>query len=135
MFGNRHVRIYLHITIYLLTPLQIANIYTVLLINKYALNNSFNKKFFFSIYQDFIISGETEYNQNKYHLVSFILILKLGDELSYVGSNISSTESDVNIGLTKVWTAIGKLSIMWKSDLSSKIKRDFFKLWLCNATI
>ena len=37
--------------------------------------------------------------------------------------NISSTESDINIG--KAWTAIDRLSIIWKSDLFDKIKQDF----------
>ena len=45
----------------------------------------------------------------------------------YLGSCISSTESDVNICLVKVWTASDRLSIIWKSDLSNKIKQDFFQ--------
>ena len=32
-----------------------------------------------------------------------------------------------NSCLSKVWTAIDSLSILWKSDLSNKIKRDFFQ--------
>ena len=43
---------------------------------------------------------------------------------TYLPSNILSTESDVNIRLAKVWTAIDKLALNWKID---KIKRDFFK--------
>ena len=39
----------------------------------------------------------------------------------------SSTKIDVNIGLEKVWTAIDRLSIIWKSYYSDKIKRDFFQ--------
>ena len=31
----------------------------------------------------------------------------------------------INIRLAKAWTAIGWLSIIWKSDLSDKIKRNF----------
>ena len=42
--------------------------------------------------------------------------LKLVDQFTYLGSNISSTESDVNIGISKVWTAIERLSIIWKFD-------------------
>ena len=46
--------------------------------------------------------------------------------MPYFGSSISSTESDVNILLKKVLTAIDSLLIIWKSDLSDKIKQDFF---------
>ena len=49
--------------------------------------------------------------------------LKFVDQFTYLGSNISSTENDVNISLVKAW----RLSINWKSDLSDKIKRDFFQ--------
>ena len=40
---------------------------------------------------------------------------KLANPFTYLGINISSTESDVNIG--KAWTAIDSLSIIWKSEL------------------
>ena len=36
-------------------------------------------------------------------------LLKLLDLFSYVGSNISLTENDVNIRLVKAWNVIGKL--------------------------
>ena len=51
--------------------------------------------------------------------------LKLVDESTYLGSNISSTESNVHIRLAKMWTAIDRLSIIWKSDLFDEIKREF----------
>ena len=54
-------------------------------------------------------------------------LLKLADLFTYLSSNISSTESDVYIRLAKVLSAIYKLSILWKSELSQKIKRDFFQ--------
>ena len=38
--------------------------------------------------------------------------LKFVDKFTYFGSNISSTESDVNIRLAKVWAAIDSLSII-----------------------
>ena len=53
--------------------------------------------------------------------------LKLVDNFSYLDSNVSSTESDVNIRLAKAWTAIDRLSIISKSDLSDEIKQDFFQ--------
>ena len=56
--------------------------------------------------------------------------IKLVDKFTYLGSSISSTERDVNIRLVKAWTAVNRLSIIWKSDLSDKIIRDFSKLWL-----
>ena len=37
------------------------------------------------------------------------------------------TEKDINTRLTKAWTAIDRLSIIWKSDLTDKMKRSFFQ--------
>ena len=34
---------------------------------------------------------------------------------------------DIDTRLTKAWTAINKLSIIWKSDLTDKMKRSFFQ--------
>ena len=53
--------------------------------------------------------------------------LKLVDQFTYLNSNISSTEGDVNIDLSKALTAIGRLSIMKKSDLIDNIEWDFFQ--------
>ena len=44
--------------------------------------------------------------------------LKLVDKFPYLGSSISSTEKDIDTRLTKAWTAINRLSIIWKSDLT-----------------
>ena len=52
--------------------------------------------------------------------------LKLVDKFTYLGSSVSSTEKDIDTRLTKAWTAIDRLSIIWKSDLTDKIKRSFF---------
>ena len=54
--------------------------------------------------------------------------LKFVDKFTYLGSSVSSTESDINLRLAKAWTAIYRLSIMWKSDLSDKITQDFFQV-------
>ena len=51
--------------------------------------------------------------------------LKLVDKFKYL-SSISSTESDINMHPLKVWIVIDRLSIIWKSDLSDKIKQNFF---------
>ena len=53
--------------------------------------------------------------------------LKLVDKFTYPGSSVSSTEKDIYTRLTKVWTAINKLSIIWKSDLTDRMKRSFFQ--------
>ena len=53
--------------------------------------------------------------------------LKLVDKFTYLGSSVSSTEKDIDTRLTKAWTAIVKLLIIWKSDLTDKIKRRFFQ--------
>ena len=53
--------------------------------------------------------------------------LKLVDKFTYLGSSVSSTEKDIDTRLTKAWTAINRLSIIWKSDLTDKMKRSFFK--------
>ena len=39
----------------------------------------------------------------------------------------SSTEKDIDTRLTKAWTAIDRLSIIWKSDLTDKMKSSFFQ--------
>ena len=53
--------------------------------------------------------------------------LKLVDKFTYLGSSVSSTEKDIDKWLMKAWTAIDKLSIIWKSDQIDKMKRSFFQ--------
>ena len=53
--------------------------------------------------------------------------LKLLDKFTYLGRSVSSTEKDIDTRLTKAWTAIDKLSVIWKSDLTDKMKRSFFQ--------
>ena len=40
--------------------------------------------------------------------------LKLVDKFTYLGRSISSTKKDIDMQLKKAWTAIDKLSIIWK---------------------
>ena len=54
--------------------------------------------------------------------------LKLVDKFTYLGSSFSSTEKDIYTRLTKAWTAIHKLSMIWKSNLTDKMKRSFFQV-------
>ena len=42
---------------------------------------------------------------------------------TYLGSSVQSTEKDIDTRLRKAWTAIDRLSIIWKSNL----KRSFFQ--------
>ena len=53
--------------------------------------------------------------------------LKLVDKFTYLASSVESTEKDIETRLTKAWTAINRLSIIWKSDLTDKMKRSFFQ--------
>ena len=53
--------------------------------------------------------------------------LKLVDKFTYLGSSVESTEKDIETMLTKAWTAINRLSTIWKSDLTDKMKRSFFQ--------
>ena len=52
--------------------------------------------------------------------------LKLVYKFTYLGSSVSFTENDINTRLAKAWTAIDRLSVIWKSDLSDKIKHNVF---------
>ena len=65
--------------------------------------------------------------------------LELVDKFTYLGSSVSSTEKDINTRLTKAWTAIDKLLVIWKSDLTDKMKHSFFQepvvsILLCGCT-
>ena len=53
--------------------------------------------------------------------------LNLVDKFTYLGSSVESTEKDIETRLTKAWTAINRLSIIWKSDLTDKMKHSFFQ--------
>ena len=57
--------------------------------------------------------------------------LKLVDKFTYQGNSVSSTEKDIDTRLTKAWTVIDRLSIIWKSDLTDKMKRSFFQAASC----
>ena len=53
--------------------------------------------------------------------------LKLVEKFNDLGSSVSSTETDINTRLAKAWTANDNLSVIWKSDLTDKMKRSFFQ--------
>ena len=80
-----------------------------------------------------------DYGHQLYNLYTIILFqsgniatldgasLKLVDKFIYLGSSVSSTKKDIDTRLTKAWTAIDRLSNIWKSDLTDKMKRSFFQ--------
>ena len=43
--------------------------------------------------------------------------LKLVDKISFQGSSVSSTKTGINTRIANTWTAIDRLSVIWKSDL------------------
>ena len=53
--------------------------------------------------------------------------LKLVYKFTYLGSSVSLTQTDIDTWLAKAWTAINRLSVIWKSDLTDKTKRSFFE--------
>ena len=53
--------------------------------------------------------------------------LKLVDKFTYLGSCVSSTKTDIDTRLAKPWTAIDRLSIIWKSNVTDKMMRSFFQ--------
>ena len=53
--------------------------------------------------------------------------LKLLGKFMYLASKILSTESDINMRVANALSAKDRLSLMWMSDLSDKIKRNFFQ--------
>ena len=53
--------------------------------------------------------------------------LKLVEKLIYIGSSVSSTETDISSRLAKAWKANDRLSVIWKSNLTDEIKRSIFQ--------
>ena len=41
--------------------------------------------------------------------------------------SVSSTNTDINTWLAKAWTAIDRLSVIWKSDLTDRVKHSCFQ--------
>ena len=55
-----------------------------------------------------------------------IPLLKV-DDFTYLGSNIASTEKDIQIRIGKAWGALTQMNTIWKSNLPDGLKRDFFR--------
>ena len=65
----------------------------------------------------YINSDKTEFTcqkQNEAISTLNVKIQKLVDQFTYLGSNISSTENNVNICIGKAWTNFNRLSIILK---------------------
>ena len=54
--------------------------------------------------------------------------LKLVDKFTYLGSSVSSIKIEIDMQLAKACTAINRLSVIWKSDLTDKRKCSFFQV-------
>ena len=53
--------------------------------------------------------------------------LETSGQVHHFRNSVSSTEKDINTWWAKTWTAIDRLSVIYKSDLTDKIKRSFFQ--------
>ena len=53
--------------------------------------------------------------------------LKSVDNYTYLGSEISSMDKKIKIRIAKSWSALDKLSSIWKSNLTATLKRNFFR--------
>ena len=59
--------------------------------------------------------------------IDMFISLKLVDKFTYLGSSVSWTETDIKTRLSNAWTAIDRLSVVWKSDSTNKTKHSFFQ--------
>ena len=48
-------------------------------------------------------------------------------DFKYLGSYIASTDNDVRIRIGKAWAVMNNLSKIWTSNLSLRLKRNFFR--------
>ena len=54
-------------------------------------------------------------------------VLKNVDNFIYLGSEIDSTDKEIKVRIAQSWAALDKLSSIWKSPLSTNLKRNFFR--------
>ena len=52
------------------------------------------------------------------------------NDFNYLGSKIISSENDILVRIGSAWSALNKLTPIWKSNLDVSIKREFFRLLL-----
>ena len=65
-------------------------------------------------------STATDHLSQKVMVPTLRTIINSSWKFTYLRSSVSSTEKDIDTRLTKAWTAINRLSIIWKSDLTDK---------------
>ena len=53
--------------------------------------------------------------------------LKLVEKFTYLESSVLSIETDIDMRLAKASTVIDRLSVIWNSDLTNKMKRSFLQ--------
>ena len=49
------------------------------------------------------------------------------EDFKYLGRYIRSTKRDVNIRIAKAWGALNSMNTIWKSKLSTNLKRNLFR--------
>ena len=80
--------------------------------------------FFLFLVYTYLQSG---FYQQRHSASWKVIITHLWFIKSGLHSSVESTEKDIETRLTKAWTAINRLLIIWKSDLIDKMKRSFFQ--------
>lgn len=53
--------------------------------------------------------------------------LKQVKDFQYLGSRISSCETDINIRIGKAWAALSKMNVIWKSNMNRQLKISLFR--------
>ena len=53
--------------------------------------------------------------------------LEQANDFNYLGSKIISSENDIQVRIGSAWSALNKLTPIWKSNLDVSIKREFFR--------
>ena len=61
------------------------------------------------------------------HKTEYMCFNQAGDISTLDGTSLKLVDKDIDTQLTKAWTAIDKLSVIWKSDLTDKVKHSFFQ--------
>ena len=96
-------------------------------VSKQFSSNSFKNKITYKFNYESYIQNHLTVCKQMTDIKWLLFSLKLVDKFTYLGSSVSSTETNINTRLTRAWTAINRLSVIWKSELTDKMKRSFFQ--------
>ena len=55
-------------------------------------------------------------------------IIKQVNDFKYLGSYVASTDHDVNVRIGQAWAALNNMTSIWKSNISVKLKKNFFRV-------